>query len=364
MSWAARTASTGRLVSTGTDRPRQAPRRSLSFSREPASHDRNGDEGGSGTAGADDCVVTKQRVRLLYVDRSLIDDLARWLAPTDLRAAVVPAPLVGLVHGVAAARPEELTRNDPVPGTAAERQAAVLILIATDRADGPDVLLQQRAAKLRDHAGEVAFPGGAREDGDAGPPATAIREAAEETGVDPAAVEPLIVLPRLHIPPSRFDVTGVLAHWRTPSPVSAVDPGETSRVMRVPFAALADPENRIMLSTRFGWHGPAFVLDGAVVWGYTGEILGALLRFGGWQRPWVASDPLRSRPGMATGRLSCSVVRATASDRVVCPVTGILNVGHTGASRSSQSAEPIAATASLLRPTSCRQPSPSRSRPG
>ncbi|HEY1515205.1 MAG TPA: CoA pyrophosphatase [Solirubrobacteraceae bacterium] len=234
----------------------------------------------------------KKRVRLLNVDRLLTDDLARWLAPTDLRTASVPAPLVGLVHAVAAARPEALSRNDPVPDTAGERQAAVLILIATDRADGPDVLLAQRSPKLRDHAGEVAFPGGAREDGDAGPPATAIREAAEETGVDPAAVEPLVLLPRLHIPPSRFDVTGVLAHWRTPSPVSAVDPGETSRVMRIPFTALADPENRVMLSTHFGWRGPAFVLDRIVVWGYTGEILAALLRFGGWERPWVASDPL------------------------------------------------------------------------
>jgi 8-oxo-dGTP pyrophosphatase MutT (NUDIX family) len=228
----------------------------------------------------------------LNVHRSLTDDLARWLAPTDLGPAVVPAPLVRLVDAVAAARPEELSRNDPVPAAASERQAAVLILIATDRTDGPDVLLQQRAPKLRDHAGEVAFPGGAREDRDAGPPATAIREAVEETGVDPAAVEPLILLPRLHIPPSRFDVTGVLAHWRTPSPVSAIDPGETNRVMRIPFTALADPENRIMLSTRFGWHGPAFVLDGAVVWGYTGEILAALLRLGGWERPWVPGEPV------------------------------------------------------------------------
>jgi hypothetical protein len=63
------------------------------------------------------------------------------------------------------------------------------------------------------------------------------------------------------------------------------DPGETERVMRIPFTALADPDNRIMLSTRFGWHGPAFVLDRAVVWGYTGEILAALLRLGSWERP-------------------------------------------------------------------------------
>jgi 8-oxo-dGTP pyrophosphatase MutT (NUDIX family) len=226
------------------------------------------------------------------VARSFTDDLARWLAPADLRPAVVPAPLVVLVRGLAGARAQALSRNDPVPDTVAERQAAVLILIATDRAGGPDVLLTQRAPKLRDHAGEVAFPGGAREAGDAGPPATAIREAAEETGVDPAGIEPLILLPRVHIPPSRFDVTGVLAHWRTPSPVSAIDPAETSRVMRVPFTALADPENRIMLRTRSGWRGRAFVLDGVVVWGYTGEILATLLRLGGWERRWVPSDPL------------------------------------------------------------------------
>jgi 8-oxo-dGTP pyrophosphatase MutT (NUDIX family) len=231
-------------------------------------------------------------VTLLVVDRSLPDDLARWLAPIDLRAAVVPEPLVGLIRGVAAARAEELSRNDLVADTVAERQAAVLILIAIDRADGPDVLLAQRASTLRDHAGQVAFPGGARERGDAAPPATAIREAAEETGVDPTAVEPLILLPRMHIPPSRFDVTGVLAYWRTPSPVSAIDPGETERVMRVPFAALADPDNRIMLSTGFGWHGPAFVLDGAVIWGFTGEILASLLRVGGWERPWDPSGPV------------------------------------------------------------------------
>jgi 8-oxo-dGTP pyrophosphatase MutT (NUDIX family) len=172
---------------------------------------------------------------------SLLDDRARWLALTNLGSAIVPASLAGLVHAVAAARPEELSRNDPVPDTAAERQAAVLILIATDRDGGPDVLLQQRAPNLRDHAGEVAFPGGARENGDSGPPATAIREAAEETGVDPAAVEPLIVLPRLHIPPSRFDVTGVLAqvgihrrdprraapHWRLGTAVGRFGPGRS-----------------------------------------------------------------------------------------------------------------------------------------
>ena len=67
---------------------------------------------------------TKTSVRLLSVDLSLTDDLARWLAVMDLQPAVVPAPLIDLVDAVAAARPEELSRNDPVSETAAERQAA------------------------------------------------------------------------------------------------------------------------------------------------------------------------------------------------------------------------------------------------
>jgi 8-oxo-dGTP pyrophosphatase MutT (NUDIX family) len=230
--------------------------------------------------------------RLSHVETSPSDDVARWLSATVARPDVLPAPLSALIDAVAAARPEDLSRNDPTADTAAKRQAAVLILVATDAPDGPDVLLQQRASDLRDHAGQVAFPGGARESGDTGPPDTAIREANEETGVDPEMVEPLILLPRLHIPPSRFDVTGVLAHWRTPSPVRAIDPSETSRVMRVPFSTLADPANRVLLNTNFGWYGPAFVIDDAVVWGYTGEILAALLRLGGWERPWDASRPV------------------------------------------------------------------------
>jgi len=120
--------------------------------------------------------------------------------------------------------------------------------------------------------------------------------------VDLGGVDPLILLPRLHIPRSRFDVTGVLAHWRTPSPVGAIDARGTNGVMRVPFTALADPGNRIMLTTSFGWHGPAFVVAGTVIWGYTSEILAALLRLGGWEQPWVACsqvdlDQARQRAG-------------------------------------------------------------------
>jgi hypothetical protein len=62
--------------------------------------------------------------------------------------------------------------------------------------------------------------------------------------------------------------------------------------MRVAFTTLADPDHRVQLRTSFGWSGPAFVVHGAVVWGYTAEILAALVRLGGWQRPWDASRPI------------------------------------------------------------------------
>jgi len=102
----------------------------------------------------------------------------------------------------------------------------------------------------------------------------------------------LALLPRLHIPPSRFDVTGVLAHWRSPSVVNAIDPAETARVMRIPVSTLAHPANRLIVSTDFGWRGPAFLIAGAVVWGYTGETLAAVLRLGGWERPWTPTTPV------------------------------------------------------------------------
>jgi 8-oxo-dGTP pyrophosphatase MutT (NUDIX family) len=130
---------------------------------------------------------------------------------------------------------------------------------------------------------QISFPGGSRESADAGPAETALREAAEETGLDPAGVEPLAILPRLHIPPSRFDVTGVLAYWRRPSAVVPADVGEAAAVMRVPLARLADPRNRLAFETVFGWKGPAFRIDDDIAWGYTGEILAALVRFGARQ---------------------------------------------------------------------------------
>jgi 8-oxo-dGTP pyrophosphatase MutT (NUDIX family) len=181
------------------------------------------------------------------------------------------------------------TRFAP-PSTVSTRAAAVLILLG-EGPKGPDVLLLRRADTLGSHAGQVAFPGGGADEGDGGPVGTALREAEEETGVDPAGVRPLAVLPELFVPVSGFAVTPVLAHWVKSSPVRAVDFGETASVARVAIADLVDPANRYQVQRAgAGWKGPVFEVDGLFVWGFTAGLLSTLLTLGGWERDWDRDD--------------------------------------------------------------------------
>ena len=213
-------------------------------------------------------------------------DTHRWLESVRVYPERAPDWLVPLLRAAGSVDAEELTRHNIPAPTTGSRRAAVLVLFGETQRGGPDVLLQERAGGLRDHAGQVSFPGGGREATDGGPVDTALREAAEETGLDPAGVVPLAMLPELFIPPSGFRVTPVLAHWRDPVAVAPVDPAETAAVVRVPVAELADPGNRFLVRHPSGWVGPAFEVAGMVVWGFTGGLVDALLRMGGWERPW------------------------------------------------------------------------------
>lgn len=165
-----------------------------------------------------------------------------------------------------------------------------------------DVLLLERAASLRSHAGQVAFPGGRVDPGDAGPVAAALREAVEETGLDASGVEVLGTLPTLPLAASDHLVTPVLAWWASPSPVGVVDVGESAHVFRAPVADLTDPANRASTVSRVGartYRGPAFEVDGHLVWGFTAYVLDSLLDALGWALPWDASrevDPRAPRP--------------------------------------------------------------------
>jgi len=208
------------------------------------------------------------------------DGLPEWLLPVRAAAETV--------------LPEQLSRF--LPPAEGGRRSAVLMLFGEGPA-GPDLLLIERARSLRSHAGQPSFPGGALdpEDGDpegAGPVAAALREAEEETGLDPSGVQVFATLPSLYIPVSEFVVTPVLGWWRRETPVAPVDLAETGAVFRVPLAELTDPANRARLKHPSGFVGPAFEVAGRLVWGFTAGVIDRVLHYSGLERPWDTTRTL------------------------------------------------------------------------
>ncbi len=183
------------------------------------------------------------------------------------------------------------------------RPAAVLVLFgvldtipARDPdpavASGLDVLLTRRSATLGHHPGQVSFPGGRLDPGDRGPVDAALREAREETGLDPAGVDVLGVLPPLPVAVSNHLVTPVVGWWTRPSAVAAVDHAETADVFRVPVADLLSAANRRTATVTRGsrtYRSPAFLAGEHLVWGFTALVLDAMFDTLGWNVPWDSS---------------------------------------------------------------------------
>lgn len=225
--------------------------------------------------------------------------------PTPLGAR---AQLAALAAG--AGRESELERIRRLPVPLDPRPAAVLILFgvldslpseahASAVSRDLDVLLLARADTLRSHPGQVAFPGGRVDADDDGPVGAALREAQEETGLDPSGVEVLGTLDTIPLAYSEHEVTPVLAWWRHPSPVGVVDEAESADVFRAPVADLLDPRNRgVTVIRREGeeFRGPGFLVPHPsgehLVWGFTGMVLDALFDRLGWTEEWDASREL------------------------------------------------------------------------
>ncbi len=207
-------------------------------------------------------------------------DWARTGSIDPAAVELLPQWLADVATTVATMRADDLTRFVPPHGQG--RHSAVLVLFGDDR----DLLLIQRASAMRSHAGQPAFPGGAIDDGDESAAAAALREAQEETGLDPSGVVVFGALPDLWVPITNYVVTPVLGWWQHPSAVRAQDPAEVASVHRIPIADLANPANRCRVLHASGFAGPGFQVEGLTVWGFTGGIIAGLLDRLGWSVPW------------------------------------------------------------------------------
>ena len=207
------------------------------------------------------------------IDHTTRESLPDWLDP-----------LINVVDGIEA---EQVTSLVPQPGIG--RHSAVLILFSPER----ELVLIERAHDSSTHSGQTAFPGGVLEPQDSGTVAAALREAEEETGLNPTGVVTFGELPDLWIPISNFVVSPILGYWQEPSPLSVMDPREVASVHRVSIDEFVNPANRIRVSHPSGYIGNAFNVSDLVVWGFTGGLISTLLDLTGWAQPW---DQSRIRP--------------------------------------------------------------------
>jgi 8-oxo-dGTP pyrophosphatase MutT (NUDIX family) len=153
------------------------------------------------------------------------------------------------------------------------RPAAVLVPIVARR-DGPTLLLTRRPASMRQHSGQIAFPGGKIDRGDGGPLGAALREAEEEVGLARDAVTPLGFLAP-YFSTTGYRITPVVAEIAPGAPLT-LNPAEVQEAFEVPFAFLMDPANHRLDGRE--WQGAfrtyyAMPYGDHHIWGVTAGII-------------------------------------------------------------------------------------------
>lgn len=197
-----------------------------------------------------------------------------------LRAALLAEP--GLVQAVpeASFEPDEAVESAAFAPSAsgAPTPAAVLIPIVL-RQGAPTVLLTQRTAHLKDHPGQISFPGGRAEADDASPAHTALREAEEEVGLSPAHVEIAGYLPE-YLTGTGFRITPVVSVVTPPFDLRP-DAFEVAEVFEVPLDFLLDPANHQRHALHYRGrlrHFYAMPYQDRFIWGATAGMLVLLYR--------------------------------------------------------------------------------------
>ncbi len=183
------------------------------------------------------------------------------LAPADLDPDAVPA------HGDHRLNPLS------APGRSPARPAAVLVPLVAYPAE-IRVILTLRASALRDHSGQIAFPGGKIEDQDASPAAAALRESKEEIGLSPALITPIGYLDP-YLTGTGFRVVPVVARI-DPAYKLRIDPDEVDEAFEVPFSFLMNEANHELRAAE--WRGAmrsfyAMIYGERNIWGATAGII-------------------------------------------------------------------------------------------
>ena len=193
------------------------------------------------------------------------------LAAADLRERVLRG-----VRPLDALLPENGWNHDDMRlliGAGVRRPAAVLVALV-DRHDDLNVLLTRRTDDLNHHAGQVSFPGGAIDAGDANAIAAALRETHEEIGVDHGLIEPIGYLDTFETI-SSYRITPVVA-WLDAGYHAVPNPREVAEVFEVPLAHFLDPSKKHVV--RMSYQGRErdiheFWYAGQRIWGATAAML-------------------------------------------------------------------------------------------
>jgi 8-oxo-dGTP pyrophosphatase MutT (NUDIX family) len=173
--------------------------------------------------------------------------------------------------------PASLAHEEPETAAAPATEAAVLVPLI-DRPEGMTVLLTRRTDHLTDHAGQVSFPGGRIEPGDAGPIDAALRETAEEIGLQPSRIEVIGCLD-ICVTGTGFRVVPVVGLVSTPFDVAGdliLDAFEVADAFEVPLSFVLDEANHVRrVAIARGARREFYVLSyqDRYIWGATARML-------------------------------------------------------------------------------------------